>query len=80
VEDAAQFAASVGYPVLVRPSFVLSGAAMNVAADREQVTHRSCGFERALEFTSFSINVAPTAFTTGRAAGDRIGAARAVSL
>lgn len=30
-DAALAFAASVGYPVLVRPSFVLSGAAMNVA-------------------------------------------------
>ncbi|KAJ2504297.1 carbamoyl-phosphate synthase (glutamine-hydrolyzing) cpa2, partial [Coemansia sp. RSA 2052] len=33
VADAEAFAASVGYPVLVRPSYVLSGAAMNVAHD-----------------------------------------------
>ncbi|KAH8548050.1 large subunit of carbamoyl-phosphate synthase [Umbelopsis sp. PMI_123] len=31
VEDAYKFADNVGYPVLVRPSYVLSGAAMNVA-------------------------------------------------
>ncbi|KAJ1813226.1 carbamoyl-phosphate synthase (glutamine-hydrolyzing) cpa2, partial [Coemansia sp. RSA 2599] len=31
--DAEAFAESVGYPVLVRPSYVLSGAAMNVAYD-----------------------------------------------
>ncbi|KAL0081580.1 large subunit of carbamoyl-phosphate synthase [Phycomyces blakesleeanus] len=31
VEEAFKFADSVGYPVLVRPSYVLSGAAMNVA-------------------------------------------------
>ena len=30
-EDALAFASDVGYPVLVRPSYVLSGAAMNVA-------------------------------------------------
>ncbi|PYH47592.1 carbamoyl-phosphate synthase (glutamine-hydrolyzing) CPA2 [Aspergillus saccharolyticus JOP 1030-1] len=30
VADAERFAESVGYPVLVRPSYVLSGAAMNV--------------------------------------------------
>ena len=30
-EDARQFAAEVGYPVLVRPSYVLSGSAMTVA-------------------------------------------------
>ena len=34
-EDALQFATSVGYPVLVRPSYVLSGAAMNVAYDAD---------------------------------------------
>ena len=32
-EEAFAFAESVGYPVLVRPSYVLSGAAMNVAWD-----------------------------------------------
>lgn len=31
-QDVADFARRVGYPVLVRPSFVLSGAAMNVAS------------------------------------------------
>ena len=31
LEDAFAFARTVGYPVLVRPSYVLSGAAMNVA-------------------------------------------------
>ncbi|CAG4882923.1 carbamoyl-phosphate synthase large subunit [Georgfuchsia toluolica] len=33
LEDAMAFAGSVGYPVLVRPSYVLSGAAMGVAAN-----------------------------------------------
>ncbi|MDR0408802.1 MAG: carbamoyl-phosphate synthase (glutamine-hydrolyzing) large subunit [Spirochaetaceae bacterium] len=32
-ESARAFAAEVGYPVLIRPSYVLSGAAMNVAWD-----------------------------------------------
>ncbi len=31
IEEAKRFAHDVGYPVLVRPSYVLSGAAMNVA-------------------------------------------------
>lgn len=31
VEEAKQFAQAVGYPVLVRPSYVLSGSAMNIA-------------------------------------------------
>ncbi|CAO1639119.1 unnamed protein product [Sympodiomycopsis kandeliae] len=33
VEKAKEFASKVGYPVLVRPSYVLSGAAMNVIWD-----------------------------------------------
>ncbi len=39
IEEAEKFAAAVGYPVLVRPSYVLSGAAMSIAfndADLEQ--------------------------------------------
>ena len=32
-DEAKNFAAQVGYPVLIRPSYVLSGAAMNVAWD-----------------------------------------------
>ncbi|RCI00958.1 carbamoyl-phosphate synthase (glutamine-hydrolyzing) cpa2 [Rhizopus azygosporus] len=39
VEDAFQFAQDVGYPVLVRPSYVLSGAAMNVAYTPEALKH-----------------------------------------
>jgi len=37
VEAARAFAAKVGYPVLVRPSYVLSGAAMAVAEDEERL-------------------------------------------
>ncbi|PIA13500.1 carbamoyl-phosphate synthase arginine-specific large chain [Coemansia reversa NRRL 1564] len=37
VEDAEKFADSVGYPVLIRPSYVLSGAAMNVAYDAQSL-------------------------------------------
>src|SRR5262249_35673456 len=33
VEASTEFANSVGYPVLVRPSYVLSGAAMSVASN-----------------------------------------------
>jgi carbamoyl-phosphate synthase (ammonia) len=36
-QAAFDFAKEVGYPVLVRPSYVLSGAAMNVAFDDEQL-------------------------------------------
>lgn len=39
VEAALTFAEKVSYPVLIRPSYVLSGAAMNVAHDAEQLTH-----------------------------------------
>ena len=38
VSSALDFASDVGYPVLVRPSYVLSGAAMNVAHTPEQLT------------------------------------------
>jgi len=37
-EKALQFAAQVGYPVLVRPSFVLSGAAMRVAETSRELS------------------------------------------
>lgn len=37
VSDAENFADEVGYPVLVRPSYVLSGAAMSVIRDRDEL-------------------------------------------
>ncbi|MBN1479364.1 carbamoyl-phosphate synthase (glutamine-hydrolyzing) large subunit [candidate division KSB1 bacterium] len=37
VQDAIQFARDVGYPVLVRPSYVLSGAAMSVASTNAEL-------------------------------------------
>ncbi|MHC1601248.1 MAG: ATP-binding protein, partial [Candidatus Nezhaarchaeales archaeon] len=37
IEEAEEFARRVGYPVLVRPSYVLSGAAMRVAWTPEQL-------------------------------------------
>lgn len=37
-KDAYDFASLVGYPVLVRPSFVLSGAAMSVATNEAELT------------------------------------------
>eukprot|EP00557_Chaetoceros_sp_GSL56_P002692 CAMPEP_0176497948 /NCGR_PEP_ID=MMETSP0200_2-20121128/12026_1 /TAXON_ID=947934 /ORGANISM="Chaetoceros sp., Strain GSL56" /LENGTH=1504 /DNA_ID=CAMNT_0017896055 /DNA_START=98 /DNA_END=4612 /DNA_ORIENTATION=- len=40
LDSALAFANDVGYPVLVRPSYVLSGAAMNVAWNDEQL--RAC--------------------------------------
>jgi carbamoyl-phosphate synthase large subunit len=38
VESAQEFAARVGYPVMVRPSYVLSGAAMGVASDARELS------------------------------------------
>ena len=38
-DDIKEFVSEVGYPVLVRPSYVLSGAAMNVCYDEEEL-HR----------------------------------------
>ena len=38
-QSALDFASKVGYPVLVRPSYVLSGAAMNVAYNDDQLRH-----------------------------------------
>ena len=37
LEDVKGFVEKVGYPVLVRPSYVLSGAAMNVCYDEEEL-------------------------------------------
>ncbi len=37
IEDMEAFVAKVGYPVLVRPSYVLSGAAMNVCYNEEEL-------------------------------------------
>lgn len=48
-ESAYEFARDVGYPVLVRPSYVLSGAAMNVAHTDEQL--RAC-LEEAAEVSA----------------------------
>ncbi len=37
LDDIKEFVSEVGYPVLVRPSYVLSGAAMNVCYDDEEL-------------------------------------------
>jgi carbamoyl-phosphate synthase large subunit len=39
VEDIFSFVDEVGFPVLVRPSYVLSGAAMNVVSNRDELEH-----------------------------------------
>jgi carbamoyl-phosphate synthase large subunit len=38
-EDIFSFVDRIGFPVLVRPSYVLSGAAMNVVSNRNELTH-----------------------------------------
>ena len=39
IEEIHKFIDTVGYPVLIRPSYVLSGAAMNVVSNSEQLDH-----------------------------------------
>ncbi len=39
IEDGIAAAKEIGYPVLVRPSFVLGGRAMQIVADEEQLKH-----------------------------------------
>jgi carbamoyl-phosphate synthase large subunit len=39
VDDIHQFAAKVRFPLLIRPSYVLSGAAMNVVSNPDQLEH-----------------------------------------
>lgn len=60
-EDALLFAEDVGYPVLVRPSFVLSGAAMRVAADASQLENflalaAEIGNDKPVVVTKFILN------------------------
>ncbi|WP_439181692.1 carbamoyl-phosphate synthase (glutamine-hydrolyzing) large subunit [Carboxylicivirga taeanensis] len=39
IEDIFDFVDEVGFPVLVRPSYVLSGAAMNVVSNKDELEH-----------------------------------------
>ena len=39
IESGVEAASQIGYPVLVRPSFVLGGRAMQIVADEEQLRH-----------------------------------------
>ena len=39
IEDGVEAAARIGYPVLVRPSFVLGGRAMQIVSNEEQLRH-----------------------------------------
>ncbi len=39
MDEIDSFAARTGFPLLIRPSYVLSGAAMNVVSNREELSH-----------------------------------------
>ena len=39
IEEGVKVAAEIGYPVLVRPSFVLGGRAMQIVANEESLRH-----------------------------------------
>jgi carbamoyl-phosphate synthase large subunit len=39
IDDIYGFADRIGFPLLIRPSYVLSGAAMNVVSNREELSH-----------------------------------------
>jgi carbamoyl-phosphate synthase large subunit len=39
IEDIYDFVDRIGFPVLIRPSYVLSGAAMNVVSNKNELTH-----------------------------------------
>lgn len=39
VEEAGKFVDEVGFPVIVRPSYVLSGAAMNIVSNKNELAH-----------------------------------------
>lgn len=61
-EEAIKFAYKVGFPVLVRPSFVLSGAAMRVAADEDELRTflelaSEVGNDKPVVVTKFMVNV-----------------------
>eukprot|EP00122_Pirum_gemmata_P004188 Pgem_evm2s3802 len=49
IQEAENFADEVTYPVLIRPSYVLSGAAMNVAYDHKDL----------MEYLSLAVDVSP---------------------
>lgn len=39
IDDIFDFVDNIGFPVLIRPSYVLSGAAMNVVSNKNELTH-----------------------------------------
>ena len=52
LEDAVKFSNRIGYPVLIRPSYVLSGAAMTVAFNEKELEKY---LERATDLTESSV-------------------------
>lgn len=39
IDDIFDFTSNVGFPVLIRPSYVLSGAAMNIVSNKDELIH-----------------------------------------
>lgn len=75
IADAKIFADEVGYPVLVRPSFVLSGAAMNVAANARQLESflqeaADVSQDKPVVVTKFILNAKEIEFDAVAKAGD----------
>ncbi|MFC1768314.1 carbamoyl-phosphate synthase (glutamine-hydrolyzing) large subunit [Nanoarchaeota archaeon] len=60
-QQALKFSKKVGFPVLVRPSYVLSGAAMNVAVNEKELT----GYLKAATKISKEYPVVISKFITG---------------
>ncbi|KAK7507745.1 hypothetical protein BaRGS_00000710 [Batillaria attramentaria] len=60
-DEALDFASSVGYPCLLRPSYILSGSAMNVAWSPEEL----CGYLQQATQVSSDYPVVITKFYTG---------------
>lgn len=59
IKSACDFANKVGYPVIVRPSFVLSGAAMSVAHNEKQLKQF---LEKAVDFSTNGTSVVISKF------------------
>jgi carbamoyl-phosphate synthase large subunit len=60
LEKAREFAENVGYPILVRPSYVLSGSGMNIVWDEEQLE----GYLEGATNTSGKYSVVVSKFMT----------------
>ena len=55
VEDAADFAGSIGYPVIVRPAFTLGGSGGGIASDREELLKIAAGGLRQSPITQILV-------------------------